>query len=196
MKYIVLNPDWTVPPTILAQDVLAGMKKGQNTIARKKLRHPRRAGTRRRSGDDRLAGGDARQLPLHAAPAARRRQRARPGQVHLPERALDLPARHAEPGALLLRPADVQLGLHPRRARAGARPGPAGGPADASRRLERGPDHRDDRDGQSQTVFFEEPLPVLIVYWTASIGAGGDLRFARDVYGLDPPLLQALGAGH
>ena len=37
MKYVVLNPDWTVPPTILAQDVLAGMKKGQNTIARKKL---------------------------------------------------------------------------------------------------------------------------------------------------------------
>ena len=48
--------------------------------------------------------------------------------------------------------------------------------------------------GNSQTVFFEEPLPVLIVYWTASIGAGGDLRFAKDVYGLDPPLLRALDA--
>ena len=44
--------------------------------------------------------------------------------------------------------------------------------------------------GQSQTVFLEEP--VLIVYWTASIGAAGDLRFAKDVYGLDPPLLRAL----
>ena len=28
MKYLVLNPDWTVPPTILAQDVLAGMREG------------------------------------------------------------------------------------------------------------------------------------------------------------------------
>ena len=46
--------------------------------------------------------------------------------------------------------------------------------------------------GCPQTVFLEEPLPVLIVYWTASIGAGGDLRFAKDVYGLDPPVLRAL----
>ncbi|HET7219544.1 MAG TPA: L,D-transpeptidase family protein, partial [Vicinamibacterales bacterium] len=37
MKYLVLNPDWTVPPTILAQDVLTGMRKGENTVARKKL---------------------------------------------------------------------------------------------------------------------------------------------------------------
>jgi L,D-transpeptidase YcbB len=37
MKYLVLNPDWTVPPTILAQDVLAGMRKGENTIAKKRL---------------------------------------------------------------------------------------------------------------------------------------------------------------
>ena len=37
MKYLVINPDWTVPPTILAQDVLAGMRKGQNPIAKKRL---------------------------------------------------------------------------------------------------------------------------------------------------------------
>ena len=55
MKYLVLNPDWTVPPTILAQDVLAGMRKGQNTIAKKRLDDSRSAGPRRRSGVDRLA---------------------------------------------------------------------------------------------------------------------------------------------
>jgi L,D-transpeptidase YcbB len=32
MRYLVFNPDWTVPPTILAQDVLGGMRKGENTI--------------------------------------------------------------------------------------------------------------------------------------------------------------------
>src|SRR5262249_11130964 len=37
MRYVVFNPDWTVPPTILAKDVLDAMKKGQNAIARKKL---------------------------------------------------------------------------------------------------------------------------------------------------------------
>jgi murein L,D-transpeptidase YcbB/YkuD len=47
--------------------------------------------------------------------------------------------------------------------------------------------------GKSETVFLKEPLPVLIVYWTVSVGATGELRFARDVYQQDPPLLRALG---
>ena len=51
MKYLVLNPDWTVPPTILAQDVLAGMKKGQNTIAQEEADDPRRPGPRGRSAE-------------------------------------------------------------------------------------------------------------------------------------------------
>jgi murein L,D-transpeptidase YcbB/YkuD len=46
--------------------------------------------------------------------------------------------------------------------------------------------------GASETVFLEQPLPVLIVYWTVSVGASGELRFARDVYGRDPRLLRAL----
>jgi murein L,D-transpeptidase YcbB/YkuD len=43
-------------------------------------------------------------------------------------------------------------------------------------------------------VFLEEPLSVLIVYWTVSVGASGELRFARDVYDLDAPVLRALDA--
>ena len=46
--------------------------------------------------------------------------------------------------------------------------------------------------GHTETVFLQEPLPVLIVYWTVSVGAAGDLRYARDVYGLDAPVLAAL----
>lgn len=37
MRYLVFNPDWTVPPTILAQDVLAPMRGGQNAVAQKRL---------------------------------------------------------------------------------------------------------------------------------------------------------------
>ena len=54
MKYLVINPDWTVPPTILAQDVLAGMRKGQNHDRQEAPGDPRSAGQRRRSGLDRL----------------------------------------------------------------------------------------------------------------------------------------------
>jgi murein L,D-transpeptidase YcbB/YkuD len=46
---------------------------------------------------------------------------------------------------------------------------------------------------KSQTVFLDHPLPVVIVYWTASVGASGELRFARDVYNRDPAVLKALG---
>ena len=45
---------------------------------------------------------------------------------------------------------------------------------------------------KTETVFLEEQLPVLIVYWTVSVGASGELRFARDVYGRDDPVLRAL----
>ena len=46
--------------------------------------------------------------------------------------------------------------------------------------------------GKTQTVFLKQPLPVLIVYWTVSVGASGELRYARDVYSLDPVVLRAL----
>ena len=46
-----------------------------------------------------------------------------------------------------------------------------------------------------QTVFLKTPVPVVIVYWTVSVGASGELRFAKDVYNLDRPLLLALAQG-
>ena len=123
MKYLVLNPDWTVPPTILAQDVLAGMRKGQNTIAKKRLTILDQQGRTVDPASIDWQNATPRELPLHAAAAARPRQRTWTGQVHLPEPALDFPARHAQPRAVRLRPAHVQLRVYPRRAsaRAGGR---------------------------------------------------------------------------
>ena len=37
-------------------------------------------------------------------------------------------------------------------------------------------------------------LPVLIVYWTVSVGASGEIRYMEDFYGLDPAVLAALAA--
>ena len=45
---------------------------------------------------------------------------------------------------------------------------------------------------KTETVFLKTPLPVLIVYWTVSVGASGDLHYARDVYNLDGAVLRAL----
>jgi murein L,D-transpeptidase YcbB/YkuD len=46
--------------------------------------------------------------------------------------------------------------------------------------------------GRTETVFLDAPIPVVIVYWTASVSASGQLRFARDVYKRDDRLLRAL----
>ncbi len=142
LKYLVLNPDWTVPPTILAQDVLAGMKKGQNTIAKKKLTIL----------DDRGRPVDPAAIDWQAATPRTFRYTLRqpPGADNalgrvkfiFPNEYLDLPARHTEPGALRRRPAHLQLGVHPRRQRARPGAGAARGAADATRWLERGADRR------------------------------------------------------
>ncbi len=46
--------------------------------------------------------------------------------------------------------------------------------------------------GKTLTVRLPKPWPVLILYWTAELDADGGVRFLPDVYRRDPPLLQAL----
>jgi murein L,D-transpeptidase YcbB/YkuD len=43
-----------------------------------------------------------------------------------------------------------------------------------------------------QTVYLAKPVPVLILYWTAQPRADGQVVFRNDVYGRDPPTLAAL----
>jgi murein L,D-transpeptidase YcbB/YkuD len=44
----------------------------------------------------------------------------------------------------------------------------------------------------TRNVSVEHSLPILIVYWTVSVGASGEVRYADDIYHLDPPLVGAL----
>jgi murein L,D-transpeptidase YcbB/YkuD len=194
LKYLVLNPDWTVPPTILAQDVLAGMKKGQNTVAKKKLTIL----------DDKGRTVDPSTIDWQAATPRTFRYTLRqpPGEDNALGR------------VKFIFPNEYSIFLHDTPSQelfaADQRTFSSGcirvaNALDLARVLLEGQKTRPDgwtaekiestiASGSSQTVFFQEPLPVLIVYWTASIGAGGDLRFAKDVYGLDPPVLRALSA--
>jgi murein L,D-transpeptidase YcbB/YkuD len=47
----------------------------------------------------------------------------------------------------------------------------------------------------TKNVAVENPLPILIVYWTVSVGKSGEVRYAQDIYHLDPPLVAALDRG-
>ena len=46
--------------------------------------------------------------------------------------------------------------------------------------------------GATQTVRLPKPWPVLILYWTADLDPDGNVRFLPDVYGRDAELLRAL----
>jgi murein L,D-transpeptidase YcbB/YkuD len=191
MKYLVFNPDWTVPPTILAQDVLAGMRKGENTIARKRLTildsqgHAVDPSTidwpnatpanfrytlRQSPGPDNALGRVKFIFPnrysifLHDTPSRelfRSDQRTFSSGCIRVEQPLDLAAALLE-GQDSWTPTRIQEAV---------------------------------ASAEQQTVFLKTPLPVLIVYWTVSVGASGELRFAQDVYHLDPPLQRALQGG-
>jgi murein L,D-transpeptidase YcbB/YkuD len=189
MRYLVFNPDWTVPPTILAKDVLAGMKQGKNTIAQKGLTILDRRGRavdpgsidwqsatpatfpytlRQPPGPDNALGRVKFIFPnehaifLHDTPS---RELFAPDLRTFSsgcirvERPLELAARLLEQQEGGWTPEKIQNVLD---------------------------------GGVSETVRLERPLPVLIVYWTVSVGVSGELRFARDVYQRDPPLIRAL----
>lgn len=190
MRYVVFNPDWTVPPTIADQDVLAPMRKGQNAIARKRLTILDRQG--RPVSPDAIdwSAATPRTFPYTL--------RQPPG----PDNALGR--------VKFIFPNEHAIFLHDTPSRelfaADERTFSSGciriqNPLDLAALL------LEDKDGwnsakiqqvveggKTESVFLKQPLPVLIVYWTVSVGASGELRFARDVYNLDAVVRRALNA--
>jgi len=45
---------------------------------------------------------------------------------------------------------------------------------------------------ETTTVYLPEPLPVLLLYWTAEIGPSGDIHFYSDVYERDQRIIKSL----
>lgn len=47
---------------------------------------------------------------------------------------------------------------------------------------------------ETRSIFLSEPMPVLLLYWTAEVGPEGEIRFYEDVYERDQAILDALNA--
>lgn len=45
---------------------------------------------------------------------------------------------------------------------------------------------------KTTTVYLAEPMPVLLLYWTANVDPNGVVHFYRDVYRRDPPIAEVL----
>ena len=188
MRYLVFNPTWTVPPGILAKDVLPSLRRGDlSVLKRKKLKVIDKNGRivnpgsvawskvsagaytfRQDAGPDNALGRVKFMFP-------------NPYSVYLhdtPSRDLfEEPSRAFSSGCIRV---DKPLELAER---------VLADPKWSAAAIQQTVDA-----GKTVTVTLKRPLPVLLLYWTAfPWGRGGKVAFARDIYGKDARILAALG---
>jgi L,D-transpeptidase YcbB len=165
MRYIVLNPTWTVPPGIMRKEVIPGMRRDPRYLERKgytrvngQVVQP--AGPKNALGRVKLILPNPHHVYLHDTPQKSYFNETSRTFSHgcvrvqkpfeLAALALDDPAWTMQ--ALL----------------------------DAA------------ATGKTRTIVLKTPLPVLILYWTASADPDGLVHFLPDVYGRDPAVIRAL----
>ncbi|NGP53005.1 L,D-transpeptidase family protein [Thioalkalivibrio sp. XN8] len=188
MTHLELNPAWTVPPTIFAQDLLPDIRRDPGVLARRQMtvfdwdgrpidpwavdwrqvdgRHPpyfvRQApGPTNPLGRIKFLYPNPHQVYMHDTPQGelfRRAQRSFSSGCIRLERPFEL-------AQLLLEGNEAEL------ARMAAAV----------------------RSGDTTTIVLPRPIPVLTLYGTAVPDADG-IHFTGDVYGRDPPVLRALDA--
>jgi murein L,D-transpeptidase YcbB/YkuD len=186
LQYLVLNPTWTIPPTILRKDILPKVKEDPDYLAREKITVLDRNGRavdpatvnwrsysrgipytlRQEPGPENSLGRIKFMFPnehsvyLHDTPARQLFEK--------PERTFSSGCIRVDDPLQL---AELVLD-DPQWTRATLEEAIA--------------------TGKTRTVRLARPMPVLILYWTALAEADGTARFFRDIYGRDARLLAAL----
>ncbi len=184
LRYLVLNPTWTVPPTIFRLDLLpeirrnvgvlaergidvldaAGMRVDPTTIDWSGTRFPyqlvQRPGPNNALGRVKFMFPNEHAVYLHDTPSRDLFERS--------DRAFSSGCIRVENPFEL---AELLLGASWPRERLDA--------AVAS--------------GETRTIFLPKPMTLLLLYWTAEVDAEGRVIFYRDVYGRDPAVIAALG---
>lgn len=184
ITYLTLNPTWTVPPTILKNDILPKLRKNRGYLAANRIRvldgqgrelspasvdwsHPRGIVLRQDAGPGNSLGRLVIRFPndyavyLHDTPHQElfaNEQRADSSGCIRVERPREL--------------AELLLDDPARWNRAG---------------IDRAIDTL-----KTQTVMLREPVTLLLAYWTVDLREDGRVGFRPDVYQRDPPLLAAL----
>jgi murein L,D-transpeptidase YcbB/YkuD len=186
MTYVEINPTWTVPPTILREDILPKLHKDPGYLERENIAVIDREGRR---VDPRAVDWKAysrgvpytlRQEPGPANALGRiKLMFPNPHSVYLhdtPARELfDRPERTFSSGCIRV---EDPLGLAEL---------VLDDPAWTRETLE-----AEIATGKTRRVTLRQPVPVLLVYLTAMVDPDGSTRFFRDVYERDPALLAAL----
>jgi murein L,D-transpeptidase YcbB/YkuD len=192
MKYLVLNPEWNVPPTILQEDVLPMVLRDRAYLEKHAMRVLDHAGR-----------------PVDAAAVDwalyRERPRAFPYQI------VQAPGPDNPLGSIkFMFPNEHSVYLHDT-------PSPAlfekvtraasSGCIRTERPLELARLLLDDPQrwstpqlqetiatGRTQTLPVRRTVPVLLLYFTAVAGADGEPKFRPDLYDRDRPIIRAMAA--
>jgi len=187
IQYFVLNPTWTVPPSMLAETFLPQAKKNPGYLRKHGLRVYDRSGREVAPESVNWREYQAHNLPyrLTQSPGAENALGAikfmfpNPYYIYLhdtPNQAgFDAPVRTSSGGCIRVKD-PLQLAEHL--------------VADATWT-------RDEIDtqlksGKTETVYLKKPVPIYLLYWTAEVTQDGTLRFHSDVYERDQPVLSAL----
>jgi murein L,D-transpeptidase YcbB/YkuD len=187
VEYIVLNPTWTVPPGILAKDVLPGVRRDPRYLQKKGLEVFDLNGRRVDAGSIDWSRYSARNFPylLRQAPGddnALGRVKImfpNPHMVYLhdtPTKSLfDREDRTFSSGCIRV---DKVFELVER--------------LFAGTEWTREAIDAAVATGETRTIRLPRPVPVLLIYWTVDEDAKGRVVFKRDPYGHDAPLAAAL----
>lgn len=167
MKYVVLNPTWTIPSSIVRKEILPGMRRDPNYLARKGYKQingqfVQPAGARNALGRIKLMFPNPHAVYLHDTPS---------------KSFFNETSRTFSHGCVRVqKPVELaSLVLDD--------------PAWTTQSLEAAI-----ATGTTRTIMLKQPIPVLILYWTAAADADGRVNFRPDVYGRDPAIIRALAA--
>ncbi len=188
MQTVVFNPDWTVPASIVKEEIAPGMNQGKNYLAQKGLVVTDQSGNEVDPGSVDWGNAENGDFPYTL--------KQPPGPANALGR------------VKFLFPNPYSIYLHDT---------PSKGSFESEKRtfshgcirlenpLELAEILLTGQDGwnaakiqealateKTTNVELEKRLPVVIVYWTVTVGASGEIRYARDIYGLDPRVLAAL----
>ncbi|MGE0669059.1 MAG: murein L,D-transpeptidase [Sphingomonadales bacterium] len=189
MRTIVLNPTWTVPPTILRQDMLPKVARDPSYLAGQNIA---------------VVGADGAEIDPSTIDWQQARRRfpynlvQRPGDTNALGRIKFLfPNEHAvylhdTPNRTIFDRAD--------RAASSGCIRVENPMALADYLLAGDTDWPKDRVdaalamGKTQNITLKRTMPIVIMYWTAQLDRDGDMHFYPDLYGRDAPVLRALGS--
>jgi len=191
IRTVVFNPDWSVPESILKNEILAQMREGKNVIDQQGLVIYDASGNVVDPSSIDWADADSTNFPYTLKQPPSDENALGKVKFLFPNKYAiylhDTPSRHLfEANQRTFSHGCIRVE----------------NPLDLAQLLLRGQQDWDRAKieqaiatDSTKNVAVENPLPILIVYWTVSVGKSGEVRYAQDIYHLDPPLVAALDRG-